>query len=575
MSKSGGWLDVLGPAIGAVAGMMVVAGIYLLDPAVADFGFALTAERTWLAGAFMIVVGLAFAFKLVRPKGLNSGSAIVDLLGGMVLGDLSHFFYGFIAGAIGLQALFAEPANYWAALLLVPSLLSFAIAFSEDDDENDAEDETEDDEAEEDDGADSGESESGGGVLWGIGALALRLSGFLVLYMAAFFAWLGLAIWAYTNLRRSIFDGEAPSVVAGWELSVNALLAAAPIAVAVILVLTGILFVAMYPWRSGQAEPSGEPAPLPERDRFIETSERAVRDYAVAQGYDRNNSHWELFELVSVLVMTGVGAIVAIGGAAILERAPEGPSFPIVVSAGGASAVVALFAFIVLSILPKSIWSRLSRRFSERAGWVQLRPKKNPGALSAKLIAFVRAGRLSTTAPIKPGDFLHAANLSGERYYFIAAGVLIAVSLFLLYRDLNSADIVTADAIEITDYWTLETKRYAYSDVAKVELRCFLTDKGEPVEAYVLHFRDGQSLDIFGKQVEEKIAAYEAIDAKLVALGVPFVRGNHQGWFKRDQPGYDPSCVDVLAEEFPEALRPRVKQLFHPDAVAADSGATR
>lgn len=63
-----------------------------------------------------------------------------------------------------------------------------------------------------------------------------------------------------------------------------------------------------------------------------------------------------------------------------------------------------------------------------------------------------------------------------------------------------------------------------------------------------------------------------AIDAKLVAQGVPFVPGSHQGLFRRDERGYDADCVETLAKEFPEELWPRVKKLFHVDEMTAGAG---
>lgn len=564
MSKAEGWLEVLGPVIGMVAGLMVIVGIYFLDPAAIDLGFTLTAERTWLVGAFLIAAGSALAFKLMLPKGVDSGSLIVDLLFGLVIGQLSHFAYGFIAAAIGVQALIAQTPNYWAALLLVPALLSLVIAFSDDDDETD--DEADGIAEEEGNHGDEAESDSDSADLPAAAWAGLFLGGLLALYMFAFMAVIGFAFWLYTQLKLIIIDGGTADLgnLPIWKMNVDTL---------VLLVLLGgglalglaVIFSVSALWSSRKSTAATKPVPRRANDSFIDASEEAVHAYAKAQGYDRNNSLWDLFELVSVIAAIGVGAIVTFGGIALIERVPDGTSFPVILSPFGASAIVSLFAFLMLGNLPKSIWSRLSRRFSERAGWVMLRPKKHPDALRNKLVSFVRAGRLSTVTPIKPGEFLHAANLSVERYYYIPAAALFAISLLLLDRDLNTADVLTAQKIEVTDYWTMVKTSYGYDDVREVELRCYLTDKGEPVEAYVLRFKDGQELDIYKSQliVEKQLTAYEAIDAKLVALAVPFVPGSHQGWFKRDQRGYDADCVETLAGEFPEALRPRVKKLFH------------
>lgn len=135
MSSAGrtNWIHVIAPAIGLVAGVTFVAGVYLLDPGAIDLGLALDSKRTWLVGAFLIGAGSALAFKLARPDGPNTGSLVIDLLVTPTLGNLSHFVWGAISVVLGAEALLARPpVNDWVALLLVPGLLSLVIAFSND-----------------------------------------------------------------------------------------------------------------------------------------------------------------------------------------------------------------------------------------------------------------------------------------------------------------------------------------------------------------------------------------------------------------------------------------------------------
>jgi hypothetical protein len=566
-----GWLGTLGPAIGAVAGAMLVAGVYLLDPAAVDLGFELEAARTWIVGAFLIAAAAALVFKLAFPKGLESGSLALDTLAMFTLGDIAHFAYAFIALGIGGEALIASPANYWAALFLVPGMVSLAIAFSDDDDEDADKGAGEPDEDAEDDET----SADGDRVTVGeAGRMSLFLGALFAGYMIAIALLVSVGIWTHQRLRGAIFDGEVldgASAAALWTAIVKVVPGVAPIAIALVAVLGAIFFLSLVlPWPSSwRSTPSAKGGLSAAGDAFVEASEKAVIAYARAQGY--GSSLMDFFGFLSVMGAIGVGAIVMFGVIEFMKPQPAGPSFPLVIAPGGVSMIVGFFAFLMLWIVPQSIMSRLSRRFSERAGWVLLRPSKNPYALREKIAAFVRTGQLSTARPIDPGAFLHAANLSVERYYYVPAAVTGAVALFLLHRDLTTADVLTAETIEVTDYWTAAMTRFTYTDVRRVELRCYLTDKSATQEAYVLHFKDGQSVDIFGSNeaVAAQLAALEAIDAKLTALGVPFVPGAHQGWFKGDVPGYEPACVERLAEEFGQELQPRIKALFHLDQMRA------
>lgn len=565
MGKAGGWLDALGPAIGVVAGVTVVAGVYLLDPAVVDFGFALSAERTWPVGAFLIAMGCALAFKLAWPKGLESGSTFVDLLVNFTLGSISHYTYGLIACAIGAQALSLSPANYWAALLFVPGLLCLVVSFDNDTDDEvaDADVEDEDEAAGERDDSSLGQKARAG----------LAMGGFFAVFMFSIMAWLGIAFWLYTQLKRIIIDGEtAASLAPVFERTLDTLPFLMLLAVGLVLFLGAVFFlISLIPERSERAKPKAAPDLNPAEAAYVNASAEAVRAYAKAQGYDRNRWVVDAFGFVSVMGMILLGAVVMIVGGERFEASALRASLPLEVKQFGASWIVGFFAFIFAGGLPGFILSRLSARYAELAGWDAVSPKKGVAALTEALSAALRSRRLLAATPIDPGAFLRSAGGTVELYSLIVAAAIAGVALLLFYRELNSTDVLGEDAIDTTDYWTGTKTRYGYGDVAKVELRCFLTGENEPVEAYVLHFRDGREIDIYTKaySVEAQIAAYEAIDAKLVALGVPFVPGSHQGWFKRDERGYDADCVETLAGEFSEELRPRIKKLFHVDEMSA------
>lgn len=565
------------PAAYAVAAVMAVAGVYLIDPSMHDLGFALEPERTWIVGWFLLVSGAAMALALAKPK-LSTGYALVDvpahLILTFVIAYLTVVVLGIIQIALGIGALFGSPPNFWVAALLAPGALSIVLAFASLGDNAASKTDTDDDA----DGGDAGRSEEptspNSGKLYG--GATLRFSLFYALYytvaMLAFMVWMWAGYWLYYRLDEAIFAGEtldAASALASLAGVWNRLW---PVAVAMSGVIAVMMFVLtaggpFVQWLSQRGVRDANRDLSPAEARFIDKSAERVRAYAQAQRYDRNVWAFQGFSLITVLASIGaaIGLFVLI--AASLAR-KTAPSFPIVLDSN-LSVVLWVFAGIFLCPLLHSILTRASRSYSERSGWVAIGEKNDYFTLTGKLTSFVRQRRLITTSEINPGNFLHAANLSFERYFY-AAAVLAALAAFFSHRDYASADTITANHFELVDYWTLETRRYAYGDVKEVAIRCSFGKENATIEAYRLRFKDGTDLDIYDNtKVGEQFAAYVAVDEKLRALGVPFVPAAHGGWGRSDELGYDSNCVAAVAKEFPAERAEGVQRLFHLDTLKA------
>lgn len=565
MSKSGGtnWLTNLVPAAYAVAAATIAAGVYLIDPALIDLGLGLKAEHTAFVGVFLVVAGALLAFG-PASAGVSTGSVIADSLLNIFIGLIALASFGFIAIAIGIEALFEEPPNAAAALLLIPGLLLVVLAFSRDLLTADTTVESEAEDAVEETTPDSGKVD--------VGASARFSVIYAVFYAVGMFAvliWIPVGFWLHARLSGILFSGEAldlaSAMTALWVVVTDAAPRMAMLSVALAVIIAVIIVIGpLFQWFSRWGTRNANRDLSEAEVAFIDAGAAQVRAYALERGYDRNKWQVQAFGLVALLAASGAGGWLAITAIQALGTPSAGSSFPIELRSGGLSLVLLIFLGILLSVVPHAILSRLWRRYSERSGWVGLTAEGAFFTLEGRLTAFVRTGRLSPSATFRPGDYLHTANLSIEAYFFVPAALLAVVTLFLLHRDLNATDTVTADRIEIVDYWSLERHRFTYGDVEKVFIRCFLTDKGETVEAYELHLRGGRTLDIYeAKNVEPKLAAYEAVDAKLAAAGVPFEPGAHRGIFKGKQRGYDQACVDRVAERFPDAMAERVRKLFH------------
>jgi len=548
-------------AASAMAAVQILAGIYLLDPAVHDFGYGLQQQQTEFVGVFLLLAGITLVFSIARPDGLSSSSAGANLLVSALIGPLGLLAYAGIETAIGAKALFVSPPNLWAATLLLPGLVGLAFVLTGNNDDPDEE--------ETDDG-DTIQPESGQADISGtIRFLAIYCLYYAVLMFAAL-VWITFVFWLFYRMQDVVLNGMTFDTDAVRTSMAEALARiipyAAPMSILLAVFVVGISLLSMLLrslayWGNRDANRELSSAEI----AYIEKSAVAVREYAMAQGYGRNVWLIQMLGLLAVFAGIGLGGAAAFAVIHFLETPAPGPSFPIELRPGGFSSVLWIFVGILVSPVFNLIGTSLSGRYAERAGWVAIGEKNDYFTLKGKLTTFVRSGRLSASTEINSGQFLRAANGSFEGYFLGSAAILAVIATFFMYLDITTVSTLTASGLDLTDYWTQEHHHYTYGDVKQVEIRCFLTTKGETSEAYELQLKDGQTIDIHKKvaAITAKLVAYEAIDAKLSAQGTPFVPGANRAWFKGAERGYDPDCVDKFAAHFPQAMQPRVRRLLH------------
>lgn len=557
----------LAVAASAMAAVQLVAGIYLLNPAVHDFGYHLQPQQTEFVGVFLLLTAVSIVFSIARPNVLASSSTMANLFVSGLIGPLGLLAYAGVEIAIGTKALFASPPNLWAATLLLPGLVGLAFAITGYSDEAVEED---------DEGEDAIEPESGQVDVTGTAPWLLVYGFYYAVYLFAVMVWFALAFWLFYRLQEIVLQGMTFDAAAAWasigETLIRIVTVAAPMSVVLALLFIGISIVSMLLrslayWGKRDANRDLSSAEI----AYIETSAVAVRDYAIAQGYARNVWLMQMLGLFSVFAGIGAGGAATFAAIHLLETTSPDPSFPIELRPGGLSSVLWIFVGIMVSPLTNRIASLLSVRYAERAGWIAIGEKNEYFTLKGKLTTFVRSGRLSASTAIDPGEFLRAANGSLEVYFLGSAAILAVIATFFMTLDARTVSRLSADGIDLMSYWTQQHHHYTYSDVKQVEIRCVLSDKGKPGEAYELHFGDGRSLDIHKTEdlITSKLAAYEAIDAKLVAQGTPFVPSTIRPWFREPERGYDMDCVDKFVADFPNAIQPRIRRLLHADELKA------
>ena len=96
-------------ALDAIAGaVLVIAGVYLIDPTLLDLGLYIEAGRYALAGGFLIYAGLVLAyaavFGLMPPR-----HGLPRELAATIFGTLGRFCVGAIMLLLSLRAVTADP----------------------------------------------------------------------------------------------------------------------------------------------------------------------------------------------------------------------------------------------------------------------------------------------------------------------------------------------------------------------------------------------------------------------------------------------------------------------------------
>ncbi|MFP3944913.1 MAG: hypothetical protein ACLFWF_13530 [Alphaproteobacteria bacterium] len=181
--------------------------------------------------------------------------------------------------------------------------------------------------------------------------------------------------------------------------------------------------------------------------------------------------------------------------------------------------------------------------------------------------------RLAVATDVRRGYFTPGSAFDVEQYvyndfrrfargWFVFTGILVALNLLFLWLDRMDYDLLTEDYIETTDYWTSKVHRFGYGDVDAVEIACFEDEDYDFELSYVLEFAEGRSvraIDLsslrdFREVLPRRLEAWEKVDAKLRAAGVPV---RHGAFDLRD-------CRYELDRLAGEKLRRRILPLLWP-----------
>lgn len=210
-----------------------------------------------------------------------------------------------------------------------------------------------------------------------------------------------------------------------------------------------------------------------------------------------------------------------------------------------------------------------------RWGWNSMTSDPRPLDSYAKIFTrFVRRRRYSPDQPVEPQHFIRDAFGEFSGFIYKTAIVLGFAAVLFTTLDVNWRRVVHTGGLHYSPYLDVASNELTLDDVVRVELRCFLYNKGDdgerlPGVGYDAVFSNG----MYGYLLEAEFTAelldkVEAIDQTLKSRDVPIVRARHAGpVILRTINGYWPDCAERVLPKLDEEFRSRVAALVGPDVI--------
>lgn len=559
------WVDALAAVDAIVAGLMVVVGVYLIDPTLADLGVYMEAGRYALVGGFLVYSGIVLAYAAVfiaQPAGVG----VVGWAAAVVLGGFALFSTAIIHLVVAGQALLAEPMLTWVALLAVPGVLSLLTLLSGDIERARAAARVAAGAAPTT--ADSGKTDAAaimrGHILAGVIA---AVGNVLVI------AYLGGAIFLYYLLEAILIDGA--QIELGFVLSralpwmVERLW---PFAVGIGLIL--LIAMALIGWvsaarhrRARRRRPDIDRDLSPDEISFVSESVTRISEHVERDGLRVLARRLRSAFAVSAVLFFGVAVALMFVAEAIVARLyrPPGEGWHFYLADGPLLALSVLIGVGSWGLMPTAAVALLSRRYAEASGVSALGAVSGMRQVEERIVRLVRLGTLSPAKPFEPSLFLRGFGLAGPVLTVAWVLPVTAVLAFAWPYD-RALDIAfTDDAIVTGDFWTTTRTAYPYTAVEAIELECRFTNDSDTDVGYTIVLPGERKRRIVNEQrLALHLDDFVKVDEKLRAAGVPAVFALPEEDASRAA-FVDRMCVIEIAEHKSEADRAKVERLFHLD----------
>lgn len=546
------WVDVVAALDAAVGGALLVAGVYLIDPSIADLGLYLEADRYLLSGLVLAYAGLVFTYAgllgLAPP-----GDGFVSRLARALFGTVARLCVAAMMITFALRAGIAGLPLPWIALpagvgmlamLSVPfaAIARMRAAVAQDHGIT----------------ADSGKSDP-------FVALAyLRQTATFVVTVSVSVFVLGLAVVAYVLLDRAFIEGRPISLGVAVEVVRRSLV---PMVVLVSQLMIAVLLVAgaatWFGERRRRREKDGLERDLsPEEVSFAAACVQQVRDYVAAQGLAAAARR---ATAMSVWLIAGLGLVALwllwdVDRALAAIYAPPSEAWQFYLIDGPGTKIAALLLVISLAFVPQAILKLVSRRAAEASGARMLKADRAAGQLEAEIVKRVRDRSLTPGATFDAGELMRTWGIT-TAVIALVWNVLLAGGVAVWWPHERARDTLFTEAgIETGDFWTMERTVHAYDAVQAVHPMCDV-DGGVGYEI-VLPGDIKRALLSWGG-LRERLDDIAKIDGKLREAGVPAVfalAGEASAARVVDR-----ACVIELTRGMDDATRAKVEQVLHLD----------
>jgi hypothetical protein len=555
------WVAVVGALDAVAAAVLLVAGVYLLDPAAFDAGVYVEAGRYVLPGGFFVYAAgvlLVASVAGYRERTIGLGAVAATFL----FGSMALIGVGVACLALGLQALFfADPWRPFVGLLVMPGLLAFVSAsFSGAATAQSASPSLQTT-------RDSGKTqeESLATYAWS-GVLGAFFNVLLIAYLGfgyLFYYLLEMILIEDVDVdfARVLFFAVPAVFESVWRLA--AVLGGVML---VLLPLVGLI-VASVSRTMRRARPDFERDLSEEEVSFV-----AVAAAQVADHVRRNALSALAGRIMAAAWIAGIGGI-ALGLWAMFAfedwvaaiQTPPGGAWSYYAVDGRVLIVFMLFLVPALAFVPGSLAALWSRRRGEANGLLMIGGRNNPAAVETRIVRLLRGRNLRPGTPFEAGRFLWKAG-AGLSALALAGTALFAAMFAAVWPHDRAVDtLYTEDGIETGDFWSMVRATYPYSDVAAVDLACVIeSDGGTHIEYSIWLPGERRRKVVTQRALDDHLEEFARVDALLRDAGaafrfaVPEEADSPYGLIER-------ACVLALSEGMDEAAREKVEQVFHLD----------
>jgi hypothetical protein len=548
------WADAVAALDAAAGAVLLIAGIYLIEPALIDLGLYVEADRYRLAGFVLVYAGLVFTYAGLFGLSPPADGFVARLVGAL-FGTLARacvaammLTFAVRAAGAGLPVLWiALPAGIGLlALLSVPLALfarSQSVALATDHGIT----------------ADTGKSEPF------VASAYLRTAGTFVVTVSISIFMLGLALIAYVLLDRAFVEGRPISLTVAEAIVGRTLV---PLMVKIVQLMVAVVLIAgAAGWlreRARVRDKSGLERDLSaEEVSFAAACVQQIRDYVSSQGLaDAARRTWS----ISVWFVVGLG-LLTIWLLWDLEQvlaqayAPASEAWQLYVIDRAPTGIAAFLAAISLAFVPQAVLKLVSRRAAEASGANMLKAARGAGELEAEIVKRVRDRSLAPGTTFDAGELMRLWGIT-TAVIVLVWNVLLLGGVAVWWPHERARDtLFTEGQVETGNFWTTERTAHGYADVLAAYPMC----DGDGDIGYEIDLPGEVMRALLSERgLLGRLDDLVKIDSKLRAARVPFVFAL-PGEETATGDVVDRMCVLRLTQEMDEATRAKVEQILHLD----------